>query len=240
MRTATCLLFAVCLGVAPPAQALIGETQDGAAYARHVAMVLRRGAHSAGFCSAVVVARRTLLTSAHCVGEAANMRIYATAPDGAALLEVARATRHPGYRADAIAARRASVDLAVVETRDDLPSTLAPVEWAPDASSAIDQAFIVAGFGVAQEALASSGGRLRAQRLLLRAPLSSLLLWLAAPTPPGGACEGDSGAPVFDAQGRLVALVAFAEGARGAHCGALTQAVRVAPFRAFVEARAPH
>jgi secreted trypsin-like serine protease len=65
--------------------------------------------------------------------------------------------------------------------------------------------------------------------------LSSLLMWLSAPNPPGGACDGDSGAPVFDADGRLAGVVAFAEGEAGQSCGKLTQAIRVAPFRSWIE-----
>jgi hypothetical protein len=232
---ATLLFGAAAISLsAPESKAMMGETVDASAQASHVAMLLRRGARSAGFCTGVVIARRALLTAAHCVGAASDLRVYAP-PHSGALLEIARVARHPAYRADAVAARRRSVDLAVIETREDLPGALTPVAWAIDAPAAVGDEFTIAGFGVARDRGASGGGTLQAQRLRLRAPLSSLLLWLVAAQPPGGACEGDSGAPVFDAQNRLVAIVAFAEGAKGARCGALTQAVRVAPWRAFIE-----
>jgi len=235
MRKVVIVVFALGLCLASPATALVGETGEDAGLGAHVAMLLRRANGRSSFCTAVVVSRRALLTSAHCVGAPSDMRLYAPAASGGALLEVVQATRHPGYRADAIASRRPSVDLAVIEMRDDLPEALTPVELAEAEHDTLGETFSVAGFGVTDEARANSGGRLSSLRLQLRAPLSSVLLWLVALHPPGGACEGDSGAPVFDAQNRLVGIVAYAEGAKGAHCGALTQAVRLAPWRAFLD-----
>ena len=50
-----------------------------------------------------------------------------------------------------------------------------------------------------------------------------------------GACTGDSGGAVFDREGALVGIIAFAAGRGTRRCGALTQAVRVAPFRQWIE-----
>src|ERR1700728_3616043 len=49
-----------------PARALVGAAPDSR-FADRVAMVLIRGGDSAGFCSALVLSQRILLTAAHCL-----------------------------------------------------------------------------------------------------------------------------------------------------------------------------
>ncbi len=195
-------------------------------------MVLRGGSR-AGFCSGVVVAPNAVLTAAHCVGEPADTRVFLRDAEGApVMLDVSRVLRHPGFRANAVAARARSVDLAVIQTRDALPSGLAPASLAsgPDA---VGSPLTIAGYGLAREAEAKTGGVYREADVTLRAPLSNLLLWLDGRG--AGACTGDSGGPVFDREGAMVGIIAFAQGAGARSCGALTQAVRVSPFRGWVD-----
>ena len=47
-----------------------------------------------------------------------------------------------------------------------------------------------------------------------------------------GACQGDSGGPVTAADGAVLAVTAWIDGA----CGGLTQAVRLGPQRAWIDA----
>lgn len=226
-------VFLVALVASRAACAMVGPTSDAGALAPHVVMALAQSARGAGFCSGAVLAPNVVLTAAHCVAAPQATRVhfrdYAGKP---VLIEVARVARHPGFRADAVAARAKSIDLALIETKTPLPPSFAPVAMG-DAPADVGAAFDIAGFGVAQPGNAATSGVLRRARLTLRAPLSKVLLWLASDDG-AGACTGDSGAPVFS-NGALVGIVAFAQGAKGRGCGGLTQAMRIAPYRGWIE-----
>ena len=233
MFAARFFLCLAALALSGRAQAMVGPTGDAGGYAAHVVMALAQSGRGAGFCSGAVLAPNVVLTAAHCVASPQATRVHFR--DGAgkpALLEVARITRHPGFRADAVKARAKSIDLALIETREPLPASFSPIAIG-EASNEVGAVFDIAGFGVARPGVASTSGVLRRARLSLRAPLSHVLLWLSSDDG-AGACTGDSGAPVF-ANGALVGIVAFAQGQTGRGCGGLTQAVRVAPYRAWIE-----
>lgn len=230
MRKSLCFALVASALCAVPAEAIVGRSQP--AQNASLVMVLGRDAQSAGFCSGVVIGPRAVLTAAHCVHGPPDTRIHFKDASGApVLIEVARVIRHPGFRGDAVVARARSVDLAIVVTRASLPASFVPARIAA-ASETIGAGFDIAGFGLSQEGAPASGGTLRSADVALRAPHSNLLLWLAGGA---GACTGDSGGGVFDRNGALVGIVAFAAGDGQTRCGALTQAVRVAPFAGWIE-----
>ncbi|WP_237476921.1 S1 family peptidase [Lichenibacterium dinghuense] len=235
LRRAAAAAALACAG--HPALAVVGPSRDASsAVADSAVMVLQRQGSAAGFCTGVVVAPRAVLTAAHCVPPGADIRIhYRDAAGAPVLLPVAGVVRHPGYRADAIARRERSVDLAVVSLPEPLPTAFRPAVLGSEAGTAVGSRFTVAGFGLAREGEPRSSGRLRAADLAARAPLSDVLLWAEDPSHGGaGACTGDSGGPVLDASGAVAALTLWSAGDGRRRCGALTQAIWLAPYRAWI------
>src|SRR5271165_67656 len=202
-----------------PARALVGAAPDGR-FADRVAMVLIRGGDEAGFCSALVLSPRILLTAAHCLRPLRDMAVHYRDPSGAAvIIPVDNAVAHPLYRPDAIQARVESIDLALIRTTRALDPPFVSAAIAAGEPPAIGAAAIVSGYGAARE------------------PASKVLIWAADPAGrEAGACNGDSGAPIWSADGSTaIAIVAWAQAPRGHGCGGLTQGPLLAPLRGWIE-----
>ncbi|MCJ2008405.1 S1 family peptidase [Methylobacterium sp. E-025] len=208
-----------------PAHAVIGgaeATPEGAV------MVL---SSKGGVCSAVVVAPDTVLTAGHCAGAGLEHRIHFRDASGQpVLVEVAARAVHPGYDAGAIAGRRRSIDLALLRTATPLPPRFSPATFST-ASPRAGETLTLAGYGAERPGDPRSTGTFRSVALPVIEPYgpSRILVWLKAAGRAGG-CQGDSGGPVSDAAG-VVAVTAWIGGA----CGGLTQAVRVAPQRDWLD-----
>src|ERR1700722_4486097 len=216
-----------------PARALVGAEPDSR-FADRVAMVLIRGGDKAGFCTGLVLSPRVLLTAAHCLRPLRDMAVhYRDAADGAVIIPVDAAIAHPLYRADAIKARAPSLDLALLRTS----APFAGAAIGDGGPPAIGASAIVSGYGAAREGDWSSGGELRSVTLAVREPASTVLIWVADPTGRvAGACSGDSGAPIWSADGSTaIAIVAWAQAAHGRGCGGLTQGPLLAPLKGWIE-----
>lgn len=239
-RRAFRVLIALVIGLAgaAPAAAVVGAASEDSRFANQVVMVLTRGGDKAGFCSGVVLSPRVVLTAAHCLRPVQDMAVHYRDESGQpVLVPVQAVVAHPLYRADAIVKRVASIDLGLVETATPLPARFAAVRLADGDGPDVGEAAILAGYGVAREGEAKTGGALRSATLQVRAPLSHILLWAEDAAQPGvGACSGDSGGALFSADGdTLVAIVAWTSGSHGGHCGALTQGPLVAPQRGWID-----
>ena len=85
-RSLHLLALAATLGaVSAPARALVGAEPDSR-FADRVAMVLIRGGDKAGFCSALVLSPRVLLTAAHCLRPLRDMAVYYRDAAGTAVI----------------------------------------------------------------------------------------------------------------------------------------------------------
>jgi hypothetical protein len=230
------IVAALAAGLAP-ARALVGAAPDGR-FADRVAMVLIRGGDSAGFCSALVLGPRILLTAAHCLRPLRDMAVhYRDDRGGAVIIPVDAAIPHPLYRADAIQARVESIDLALIRTARPLDRRFVAAVIGESEPPAIGARAIVSGYGAAREGDWSSGGTLRSVTLAVREPRSTVLIWAADPAGrEAGACSGDSGAPVWSADGSTaIAIVAWAQAPHGKGCGGLTQGPLLAPLKGWIE-----
>ncbi len=201
-------------------------------------MVLMRGGGEAGFCSALVIDSRTVLTAAHCLKSLADTAVYYRDASGAPVVTpVEAAVVHPEYRPDAIRARALSIDVALIRTARPLEARLVGARIASSDGPAVGEPVILSGFGATREGDWKSGGTLRSVTLAVREPASSVLVWAADPSGrPAGACSGDSGAPIWSADGETaLAIAAWAQAPHGRGCGGLTQGPRLAPLKAWID-----
>jgi hypothetical protein len=223
----------------PRASAVVGGGPAENEIGQSLVMVLAEGG---AVCSGIVLAPQVVLTGGHCVPKGKAIRVYASLPDtppGAGKLILPSATAvHPAYVPNAVGTRQRSVDLALLRLSEALPRGFVPARLLSSAAPVAGAPVIVAGDGLADEGRQNSLGKPRSAALVSVEPYGkgTILLW-AAPAQGGnaGACNGDSGGAMLAADGALLAVIAFAEGAGKAHCGKLTQGVLVAPQRAFID-----
>ncbi len=230
------ILFFLALMV--PAVAMV-KGEPAPLLAPYAVMVL---GSKGSFCSAIVLNPQVLLTAAHCVSGSPDYRVHWRDKDGQPVLrEPATIILHPGYAKNAARDRKRSIDLAMIRLAEPLPSQFKSVALS-DLVPRTGDRLIVAGYGLTVENDPVTGGTLRASTLATIEPYgpSRILVWLSDPVsgPKGngaGACTGDSGGPIFDNNGALVAITVYAEGHGQARCGALTQGLLVEPQRNFIE-----
>jgi Trypsin len=221
------------LGLAGPAAAIVGGAEEAGPLAQASVMVL---SSKGGVCSAVVVAPDVVLTAAHCATGADEHRVHWRGTDGQPVL-IAPSARmvHPGYDARAIAARRRSIDLALVRLPEPLPDRFAAAALSA-ARPLPAEALAVAGYGVVREGDARSSGTFRRAAIRAVEPYgpSTILVWAEGDA--AGACQGDSGGPIVRAAAPgIAAITTWSTGPKGRACGALTQGILLGPQRAWID-----
>jgi len=227
-----------------PAAALVGGAalSDGADVGRHVVLIVGSRGTS---CSGAAIASTLLLTAAHCVLPGAEYRLVVFDADHRpSLREVVSVTRHPGFDLRGLLGHRATADVALLKLAAPVPADTPPaaLSAAPAATRPGDR-FIVAGYGLAVPGDGKSGGIVRVATLAATGHPGALQLRLVDPATRGaepglGACTGDSGAPVFEAQERPAAIVGIVSWSTGpgdsAGCGGITGVTPLAAYRGWI------
>ena len=226
-----------------PAHAMVGGAAPAdAALARHVVMIVgSRGT----FCTGVALARDLVLTAAHCTLPGADYKLMEFDAAHAPLLrDVAQIARHPQFDLKSLLAHRATADLTLLKLAAPLGAAFAPAPLAtPMQAVAPGDAFTVAGFGVAVRHDGKTSGTLRAATLIATGQPGTLQIRLMDGQTKDeraglGACTGDSGAPVFVANGGRLALAGVVSWSTGPKltdgCGGLTGVTPLARYRDWI------
>jgi S1-C subfamily serine protease len=221
------------------AGAVVGG-RDGGPASRSTLMVLNaRG----GVCTGIVLSARAILTAAHCAAGGTDLRIHWKDGGGEpVLIAPASVALHPEFKANAVAARQRSIDLALLRLAEPLPTRFAPATLVEGALPRAGVPVMLAGYGVSREGEARTTGVYRSAALVAVEPYGPgrVLLWATDPAGAGkrpgpGACQGDSGGPMTGADGGIVAVTSWSTGPAGKSCGLLSQGVLVSPQRAWID-----
>jgi secreted trypsin-like serine protease len=237
------LAAALNLALAAPAPAIVGGGAPSAeGIGRNVVTIVgSRG----NFCSGTMIAPNVVLTAAHCVQSGATYKIVEyDAQRRPQLRDVARIATHPQFNLQSMLAHRATADVALVRLASPLAAARQPPPvGVPRIPIPVGGRFTVAGIGVTVHGDGKTGGIVRAAGLIATGRPGNLQIRLVDPVGAGkreglGACTGDSGGPVFEAQeGRavLVGIVSWSTGPNGtAGCGGMTGVTPLALYRDWI------
>lgn len=221
-----------------PAGAVVGGREGGPEAGATLMVLNARG----GVCTGIVLSRRAILTAAHCADGRTDLRIHWREAGEPVLVEPAAVTLHPEFNAQAVTARKRSIDLALVHLATPLPARFSAASLVDGPLPRAGAAITLAGYGVSREGEAKSTGTYRSAALATVEPYGPgrILIWAADPAGAGkraaaGACQGDSGGPMLDREGGIIAVTSWSTGPTGKQCGLLSQGVLVAPQRGWID-----
>ena len=158
------------VGGAPPSADGVGRTV--------VTIVGSRG----NFCSGALIAPDLVLSAAHCVQPGADYKIVDyDAHRQPQLRDVRRVAVHPQFNMQAIAAHRATADVALLQLAAPLRGKPARRLGAPRIRSSPASRFTIAGIGVAIRGDGKSGGIVRAAGLVATGKPGTLQIRLVDP-----------------------------------------------------------
>jgi S1-C subfamily serine protease len=228
------LAFALLLLAGARAVALFGDAAPAEWTTARPAVIVFG---SRGLCSGVVLAQDLVLTAAHCVIAATDVKIVghiAAAPFH--LADVTQVAPHPQFSAVA----SPTADLALLKLSKPLPIGFAPA-FLDSRPIAVGDRLIVVGYGMAMQGDGKSAGTPRMATLVVTHRWDRLLTLRDASGGAISGCGGDSGAPAFAIRGGVPALVGVVtKGACGGSAlatsatSASTIVIPFAPYRDWI------
>jgi hypothetical protein len=242
MKILPCLIASLTLLLPVTAHAIVG---GGAPSVEGVARSVITIVGSRGnFCTGALIARRLVLTAAHCVQPGADYKIVEYGADRQPSLQDVKAVAiHPGFNMQAMSGHRATADVALLQLAASPKGKMAAALGLPDIPINVGSRFTIAGIGVTVRGDGKSGGPIRVAGLVATGRPGTLQIRLVDPVGQGmreglGACTGDSGAPVFEDKPSgpvIVGVVSWSTGPNGsAGCGGMTGVTPLTLYRDWI------
>jgi Trypsin len=230
------LLIAALVGSAHAHAINGGKNASAEIAAQTVLIVSTRGST----CSAAVIARDLLLTAGHCVQPEASYAISINEGAGPHIVPITRIVLHPNYDPHQFEKRKPSPDIAIVKISEPLPARFRQARLATErALPKQGETFTLAGYGFSIEGDPRSAGKVRMVTLptigttTFGAIGGSMVRVSAGHGSSAGACDGDSGGPVFRGE-MLAAVIGWINTPAGRNCGSVTGATLVALQRDWI------